>query len=123
MSPAEIAAFQSTMKSGLASTNQNEMSRCPEAIARLALIPTSRSQGQLRVISGAYTSPWFQLANGPSAFVIPFPSPYEAGKGVLIVEGDAAHGLLSLTPGLELNLPLTAPLSVPVVWDVNAHCR
>jgi hypothetical protein len=123
MSPAEDAAFRPTLRAGFGSTNQESASRCPEAIARLVLMPTPQSQGQLRVTSGAYTSPWYQLGKAPTTFVIPFPAPYATGKGVLIVEGNAEHGFLSLTPSAELNLPPKAPFSIPVVWDVNPLCR
>lgn len=123
MSSEEHAAFRPTLTAGLASTNQEPSSRCPEAIARLALVSTPQSQGQIRITSGTYTTPWFTLAKGPMAFTIPFPAPYETGKGVLMVEGNAEHGVLSLTPGMELNFPSTTTVSIPVVWNVNANCR
>ena len=123
MSPEEYAAFRPTWSARFASTNQDPSSRCPEAITRLALISTPQSQGQIRVTSGAYTSPWFPLAKGPMAFTIPFPAPYETGKGVLTVEGNAEHGVLSLTPGMELNFPSATTVSIPVVWTVNPNCR
>lgn len=123
MSDAEFAAFKPTLKPGFGNTNQDASSACPEAIGRMMLIPTSVSQGRLRVISGAYTSAWFQLAKGPLAFVIPFPAPYATGQGVLVIEGDAEHGVLSLVPGLELSLSSSTRLSIPVYWDVNSQCR
>lgn len=123
MSPEEYAAFRPTWSARFASTNQDPSSRCPEAIARLALISTPQSQGQVRITSGAYTTPWFPLAKGPMAFTIPYPAPYETGKGVLKVEGNAEHGVLSLTPGMELNFPSATTVSVPVVWTVNPNCR
>lgn len=123
MSSEELAAFMPTMKPGFAGTNQDASSACPEAVARMMLTPTSRSQGQLRIVSGAYTSQWFQLVKGPLAFVIPFPAPYATGQGVLVVEGDAENGVLSLVPGLELNLSSLSRLSIPVYWDVNSQCR
>lgn len=86
-------------------------------------MPTPQSQGQLRVTSGAYTSPWYQLPKGPTTFVIPFPAPYEAGKGVLVVEGSAEHGFLSLTPSFALDLPSKTSVTIPVIWNVNPQCR
>ncbi len=123
MSPEEYAAFRPTWPARSASTNQGPSSRCPEAFTRLALISTPQSQGEIRVTSGAYTTAWFSLAKGPMAFTIPYPAPYEAGKGVLTVEGNAEHGVLSLTPGMELNFPSATTVSVPVVWTVNPNCR
>lgn len=123
MSPEEYAAFRPTLTAGLASTNQEPSSRCPEAIARLTLISTPQSQGQVRITSGTYTSRWYSLAKGPMAFIIPFPAPYETGKGVLVVEGNAEHGVLSLSPGMELNFPSTTTVNIPVVWNINPNCR
>ncbi|MCY1554666.1 hypothetical protein D9M68_912520 [compost metagenome] len=57
------------------------------------------------------------------AFTIPFPAPYETGKGVLMVEGNAEHGVLSLSPGMELNFPSATTVNIPVVWNVNPNCR
>lgn len=123
MSSQEYAGFRPTLTAGLTSTNQEPSSRCPEAIARLSLMATPQSQGQVRITSGTYTTPWFLLAEGPATFVIPFPAPYESGKGVLKIEGNPQRGVLSLSPGMELNSSTATTVSIPVFWAVNANCR
>ncbi len=123
LSAEELAAVRPTIQQDLPSTNQNASSACPEVIARLSLIPTSGSKGQLRVISGAYTSPWFQLPQGPFSFAIPFPSAYQTGQGMLVIEGNAQRGVLALTPALDLNMPSQTTLSIPVIWEVKPNCK
>ena len=123
MSPEEDAAFRPTVHKGMANTNQEAKSPCPEALARLSLISTAQSQGQIRVTSGTYTSPWYQLAKGPMAFVLPFPAPYQTGKGTLVVEGNGEHGVLALNPGMELNFASATAVTIPVIWDVRSNCR
>ena len=44
------------------------------------------------------------------------------GQGELMVEGDADHGILALTPGMELNLGSTSTIRIPVVWAVKPNC-
>lgn len=122
MTPQEFDAFQPTFPPGLALTNQDKDSPCKEVIARLSLFSTAQSRGQVRITSGAYTTPWYQLAGGPFTFGIPFPAPYLLGQGELIVEGDADHGILALTPGMELNLGSTSTIRIPVVWAVKPNC-
>ena len=122
MTPQEYDAFRPTLLPGLALTNQDKDSPCKEAVARLSLFSTAQSRGQIRITSGAYTTPWYKLAGGPFTFGIPFPAPYLLGQGELMVEGDADHGILALTPGMELNLGSTSTIRIPVVWAVNPNC-
>jgi len=72
---------------------------CPLPLAwvSIAKLPGQPS-GTVRLRSGSYLSPAFNLTDAPVRVAVPFPSLYEMGKGQLTVLGTEATATISLVP-------------------------
>ncbi len=124
LSPQALESFRPAMSAELVAAARTDASGCREPMASLTFIATNRSQGRLRVISGTYTSPWYELRHGPMTFPIPFPTFYAEGKGVIAIEGDMRYGMLALSPVFSFDDPPTGdPIYLPVWWNVEQHCK
>ena len=69
---------------------------------RLAWVTIMRAPGQapgrIRLQSGSYYSPPFELLETPARVALPYPAPYETGHGVILVVGATTPALVALTP-------------------------
>ncbi|KMO10714.1 hypothetical protein [Methylobacterium platani] len=69
---------------------------------RLAWISLARAPGEppgsVRILSGGYASPLFPLTETPARVAIPYPAPYETGRGSLTVLESGAAAVVALTP-------------------------
>ena len=69
---------------------------------RLAWVTIVRSPGQapgrIRLQSGSYLSPAFELTETPVRVALPYPAPYAAGRGTIMVLGTTADAIVALTP-------------------------
>ncbi len=82
---------------------------------------TADAGGVVRIRAGNYLSPAFNVADGPINVAVPFPGPYEAGKGEVVIEGAAKDVFVEFTPGLKIDT--TAGVRrVPVFWDTSKPC-
>lgn len=70
--------------------------------SRLASITLARDPGQpagrIRLQSGHYISPAFDLSDAPVRVALPYPAPYAAGHGTISVVGSTASVQVALTP-------------------------
>lgn len=69
---------------------------------RLAWVTIMRSPGQppgrIRLQSGGYFSPVFELGETPVRIALPYPAPYGLGRGTISVFGATADAVIALTP-------------------------
>jgi hypothetical protein len=75
----------------------------------------------VRIRSGGYLSPRFQIDGSSKRIAIPFPAPYPTGKGVLTVEGDDGSLTVSLAPSWRIEA-LKGALSHAVIWNPGEPC-
>ena len=69
---------------------------------RLAWVTIMRAPGQapgrIRLRSGSYYSPPFDLLETPVRVALPYPAPYETGRGVISVVGATTAAVVALIP-------------------------
>jgi hypothetical protein len=93
--------------------------------ARLAWVTLSRPDGEgaqaVRLRSGTYFSPAFAVTKAPVRVAIPYPAPYETGRGSLTVLGADANLAMALTPAWHI--PVNASIATQdVIWHPDAGC-
>lgn len=94
--------------------------RAPLGNMRLSKM-ASDAGGVVRIRAGNYLSPAFNIAEGPINVAVPFPAPYEVGKGEIVVEGAAKDVFFELTPGLKIDT--TGGIQrIPVIWNTSKPC-
>lgn len=120
--PDEIAAAAATLTPGPAGQIVAEAKSCktPMAFVTLFKQPVSAG-GTIRIISGAYVSPPFQITGTPQRVAIPYPAAYPAGKGLLAVQGEASGVIVSLYPDWRIDA-LHGLRSTDVVWAPDKPC-
>lgn len=96
---------------------------CPSP---LALVSVARAPGQppqlIRLHSGGYFSPLFNLAEVPVRVAIPYPSPYQTGHGKLAVMGAAGGAIVTLLP--PWRVPATSGEAThEVTWKRAKDCE
>lgn len=82
---------------------------------------TANAGGVVRIRAGNYLSPAFNVAEGPINIAVPFPAPYEVGKGEIVVEGAAKDVFFELTPGLKIDTT-GGVQRIPVIWNTSKPC-
>ena len=93
--------------------------------ARLAWVTLSRPNDDeakpARLRSGNYFSPPFTITKTPVRVAIPYPAPYESGRGVLTVLGADANLTMALTPAWHIPAN-TGTATHAVTWHPVANC-
>jgi hypothetical protein len=83
--------------------------------ARLAWVTVMRAPGQpagrIRLQSGRYVSPGFELTEAPVRVALPYPAPYATGRGTISVLGATSDAIVALTPAWH----------VPAQGGAHAH--
>ncbi|WP_149344164.1 hypothetical protein [Neorhizobium sp. P12A] len=92
----------------------------------LAWISIRGAPGQpptsVRLRSGAYLSPAFKLTDVPVRVAIPFPAPYDIGKGQLTVLGTGATASIALTPPWQVAFNQSNTSVHNVSWRAIKRC-
>jgi hypothetical protein len=103
-----------------AAIEQARQCKAPIAFVTLALA-SAQTPASIRIRSGDYLSPPIRITDSPRRVALPFPAPYQAGKGFLSIEG-AARGLsVWLSPGRHIET-LNGAQTIPVVWAPRNPC-
>ena len=92
---------------------------------RLAWVTMVRAPGQatgrIRLQSGSYISPAFELLEAPVRVALPYPAPYATGHGVISVVGATAAAVVALTP--PWHVPAQAGMQArEVTWTPSGVC-
>ena len=99
-----------------------EAKACRAPLASMRLSKTAANGGGVvRIRAGNYLSPAFNVTDGPITVAVPFPGPYEAGKGEIVIEGAAKDVFVQLNPGLTVDTT-EAVKRIPVIWDTSKPC-
>jgi hypothetical protein len=75
----------------------------------------------IRIRSGSYVSPYFTITEEMQRIAVPYPAPYGAGAGTMVVEGNAGGAIVGFTP-TKIMTDLPGIQSVPVVWRPVNPC-
>jgi hypothetical protein len=75
----------------------------------------------IRIRSGSYVSPYFTITAQMQRIAVPYPAPYGAGSGTMVVEGSATGAIVGFTPA-KVMTDLPGIQSVPVVWRPVNPC-
>jgi hypothetical protein len=122
VAPAEITDAARTLDPG---SSAQLAARAKECSVPLAYVVISKaadaSGGTIRIRSGSYLSPAFNLADAPQRIAIPFPAPYPTGRGVISVEGEANGAVISISPAWRINSLLGSD-RLDVVWNPVNPC-
>lgn len=95
--------------------------RAPLAQMRISKADTN-GRGVIRIRAGNYLSPAFTVGDTPINVAVPFPAPYETGKGEIVLEGAATGVFVEMTPGVTLNDDGSRARTVPVWWKTDTPC-
>ena len=72
---------------------------CPRPLAWVSIVSEpGQPAATVRLRSGNYISPLFQLTEVPTRVAVPYPGPYERGTGTLTLVGAGAHVAVALLP-------------------------
>jgi hypothetical protein len=94
--------------------------REPLAWVSVAAAP-GQPAGTIRLRSGNYFSPVFDLSATPVRVAIPYPAPYETGRGMLTVAAAGGSAIIALVPAWHVASQDGEATRV-VVWHPTRHC-
>jgi hypothetical protein len=112
----------STLTQSVAGGLVDDARRCRIPLVSMTIAKgTAQIGSTIRIRSGSYVSPYFTVTEGLQRIALPYPAPYGAGSGTLVVEGNATGAILGLTPTKVLE-DLPTAQSIPVVWRAVSPC-
>jgi hypothetical protein len=122
LAPTEVTTALPTLDPATSKTAVEDAKSCKAPLAWVTLLkrPGSRG-GMVRISSGTYLSPPFQVTDAPQRIAIPYPAPYPTGRGVLSLVGDADEVWFYLTPGWFVQT-LKGTASINVHWTPGNPC-
>jgi hypothetical protein len=122
LAPMDITDALRTLEPATSKAAVEDSKSCKAPLAWVILVkrPGSRG-GMVRISSGSYLSPPFQLTDAPQRIAIPYPAPYPTGRGVLSLVGDADEVWFYLTPGWFVQT-LKGTASINVHWTPRNPC-
>ncbi|WP_236728825.1 hypothetical protein [Methylobacterium sp. WSM2598] len=96
--------------------------RCAVRLAWVSIVRAPKAAaGSIRLRSGPYVSTAFSLPDAPRRVAIPYPAPYEAGRGTLAVFRAGGAATLALMPAWQVP-PGAGEATQPVTWRPSARC-
>jgi hypothetical protein len=102
---------------------KEQQGRCPVPLAWVSVIrPAGQAGGTIRLRSGNYFSPVFDLGELPVRIAIPYPAPYEEGRGTLTALVDGGAAVIALQPPWH-PLPPGPSASHQVTWPIVQRCK
>jgi hypothetical protein len=122
LAPTDITTALPTLDPATSKAAVEDAKSCKAPLAWVTLVKRPGSRGGLvRISSGSYLSPPFQLTDAPQRIAIPYPAPYPTGRGVLSLVGDADEVWFYLTPGWFVQT-LKGSASINVHWTPGNPC-
>ena len=97
------AALETVAGSGeqIATFREREACRRKLAWVTVSRLP-GRPAGRIRLQSGKYISPAFELTDVPVRVALPYPAPYPSGRGTISVVGTTSDAAVALTPSWQV---------------------
>ena len=95
---------------------------CAGKLASVVItLPPGHPPGRIRLQSGSYISPAFDVTPAPTRVALPFPAPYAAGTGTIAVLGTTTGAVVALTPPWQLG-PQPGAQFRKVTWTPASPC-
>ena len=118
----EIGAAAVTLTPASAAALVDDAQRCKIPLVSMTIEKGTAAIGStIRIRSGSYVSPYFTITEGLQRVAVPYPAPYGAGSGTMVVEGSANGAIIGFTPTKRM-IDLPGTQSVPVVWRPVNPC-
>ncbi len=120
VAPGEMAAALGTLEETPQQAAQAARDACGR---RLAWVTVMRAPGQpsgrIRLRSGGYISPAFDLREAPVRIAIPYPAPYTTAHGTIATLGATTEAVVALSPPWRV-LPQAGLQAREVSWTPAA---
>ena len=118
----DIGAAATTLTPSAAGALVEEAQRCKIPLVSMTIEKGSAAIGStIRIRSGNYVSPYFTITEGVQRVAVPYPAPYGAGGGTMVIEGSANGAIVGFTPVKKM-IDLPGTQSIPVVWRPVNPC-
>jgi len=121
----EIAGALSTMSLSNAAVVQFREAKdggCPRPLAWVSVVsPPGEAGSRIRLISGTYFSPVFEVSATPVRIALPFPAPYDTGHGVLSAIAVGGGATISLIPSWRVSAQ-NGRTTHAVAWHPTKNC-
>jgi hypothetical protein len=110
------------MAASIAAAAAEQAKSCKAPIASAVLTNAPGAGPRIvQIRSGNYISPPFTLSDVPQRVAFPYPAPFEAGKGVLSIEGAVKGTTVTLHPTATVDPPAPSYV-INVWWPVGKSC-
>lgn len=104
-------------------TQFRQREACHRALAWVTIMRApGQAPGRIRLQSGRYISPVFELLETPVRVALPYPAPYSTGRGVVSVLGATSAAVVALTPPWHVSAQ-SGEEPRQVTWTPAADCR
>jgi hypothetical protein len=121
----EVAGALTTMNASnavLAQFREAKAGGCRRPLAWVSLVSVAGElPSRIRLISGTYYSPVFEVSATPVRVAIPFPAPYETGHGALTAIDVGGSATISLLPAWRVSAQDGKPTRA-VTWHPVKSC-
>ncbi len=117
---ADVAEAVTSLAPNVAAALGEEAKSCKAPLAEVILKNApGAAPGLVRIRSGSYLSPAFTLTDAPQRIAIPFPTPYETGRGVIVVEGAGSGATITLYPTITV---ASGSYPINIWWIPRKSC-
>jgi hypothetical protein len=121
----EVAGAMTTMSLSnamLAQFREGKDGGCRRPLAWVSLVSaTGEPPSRIRLISGTYYSPSFEVSATPVRVAIPFPAPYATGHGTLTAIDVGGSATISLLPAWRVSAQ-DGKTTRAVTWHPVRNC-
>jgi hypothetical protein len=121
----EVAGALTTMNlpnSALPQFREGKDGGCRRPLAWVSLVSApGEAPSRVRLISGTYYSPVFEVSAKPVRVALPFPAPYETGQGTLTAIDVGGSATISLLPAWRVSTQ-DGKTTRAVTWYPAKHC-
>jgi hypothetical protein len=121
----EVAGALTTMSlpsAAVAQYQEAKDDRCRRPLAWVSLVSApGEPPSRIRLISGNYYSPNFEVSATPVRVAIPYPAPYETGHGTLTVIDVGGDAVISLLPAWRISAS-DGKTTREVTWHPAKKC-
>ncbi len=112
----------SLSNAALAQFREGKEGACRRPLAWVSLVSgPGEPPSRVRLISGTYYSPAFEVSATPVRVAIPFPAPYETGHGALTAIAVGGSAAISLLPAWRVSAQ-DGRTTRAVSWHPVKHC-
>jgi hypothetical protein len=121
----EIAGALTTMNAPNAFLAQFREGKggCRQPLAWVSLVSAlDEPPSHIRLISGTYYSPVFDVSATPVRVAIPYPAPYETGRGALTAIDVGGSAMIALLPAWRVSAQ-EGRTTRPVIWHPVKRCE